>query len=307
MGSDYGLDAIESTLLFNKPTGSALFSQIATVYPGSPYTLTLLSSFSCGGSATPYALSFAEQSLNQLTTALKALVVNATSRTPTTIDATAGAAGTAFLVERQTGLMVAASVDGQVAGAPGSDGKATRVAAVAAPDTTISGAAALLGSFASLAPGVTVTAESSGLWVAAAVYQVANLDWVLVAVIPKTNELLAVATASAVAIGGSLALIAVGTAAIVTFVYCCVSLPMARLRQYYGEADRAKLVGVAESDDGELPVHAASPPVGDEPVSNVREINDIAASLASYSSRLRAANASAMEGAKATAPALAKA
>jgi hypothetical protein len=82
---------------------------------------------------------------------------------------------------------------------------------------------------------------------------------------------------------------------------------MARLRQYYGEADRAKLVGVAESYDGELPVHAASPPVGDEPVSNVREINDIAASLASYSSRLRAANASAKAGAKATAPALANA
>ena len=290
VGQDYGLDANEAALLSGAP-GARLYNPIAPVYPGSPYTLTQYTSYSCAASATSsYALTFAEQSLDQLTLALEALIANTTSL------------GTIFFVERQTGVMVASSTRGQVAGAAGADGRESRIAAVAAPDAAVRGAAALLAPFAGSVPKGTdaalpsapVVVESDTLWVAAAGYADANLDWALVAVIPKTTFLQAVAQASALSIGLSIAVVAVGTALVVAFVYCFISLPLARMRDAFSRYDRLK----ATADDAPAGDGGAAP-AGGEPGarlllpgedSSVREINDLAQSLASYSSRLRAAN-----------------
>ena len=282
VGVDYGLTAYERQLLFSLPAGSRLYNDISTIYVGSPYTLTLMQSYACGGgtAATPYAILFAEQSLDQVTAVLMALVSGAAS------------VSSAFIVERQTGLVVAASTPGQVAGPADVTGKATRVLATAAPDGAVAGAASLLVPFAANVPVATgadasaaVTAENAALWVAAASYTDANLDWVLVTVIPKTSFLQAVAQASALSIGLSIAVVVVGTALVVAFVYCYITLPLARLRDSVVAHDRLKLV----ADEGEAGGRDAAGPAGGEPTplaatSNIREINDLALSLAAYSS-----------------------
>ena len=178
----------------------------------------------------------------------------------------------------------------------------SRIAAVAAPDAAVRGAAALLAPFAAsvpagtdaAAPSAPVVVESETLWVAAAGYADANLDWALVAVIPKTTFLQAVAQASALSIGLSIAVVVVGTALVVAFVYCFISLPLARMRDAFSRYDRLK----ATADDAPAGDGGAAPGGGEPGArlllpgedSNVQEINDLAQSLASYSSRLRAAN-----------------
>ena len=282
IGADYGLDAYERQLLpgGSLPAGSRLYNDISTIYPGSPYTLTLMLSYACAPApAPPYAIVFAEQSLDQVTAALAGLVDGSAS------------VSSAFIVERATGYVVAASKPGQVAGPIDANGKATRVLATSAPDGAVSGAAGLLAPFASSvsadAAAVT-TVESGSLWVAASSYSDANLDWVLVTVIPKTTFLQDVAQASALSIGLSIAVVVVGTALVVSFVYCCITLPLARLRDSVVAQDRRKLVG---GDDGGEVGGASSfgGPAGGEPApaatSNIREINDLAQSLAAYSSR----------------------
>jgi hypothetical protein len=258
VGTDYGLNSAEQILLASPP-GSTRFNDIATVYAGSPYTLTFMQAVGC--SSTTSYLTFAEQTLAQLTTALKSLV-NSSS------------ISTSFIVEASTGYMVAASIDGQVAGPLTPDFRQSRVLATGAPDGSISSASRLISSFSSVSSSTNIY-ENDSIWVAARLYTVSNLAWVLVTVIPKSSFIQSVQAASAFSIGLSLSIIIIGTAILVAYVYFTISLPIKRLQRYVDSYDTSK------NDEFAPGLHA---PAGR---GAARELNALAQSLSAYSSRVR--------------------
>ena len=160
----------------------------------------------------PFALVFAERSLHELDAALAALRNNDE--------------GVSFIVERTSGLLIAASVANQTQNAKGE-----RVAASNARDATIVKAMALVVA----AKNATVAADFNGeLLVSVERFApVRGVDWLLVVAVPTDLLVGSVRNANKKSIAIFVAVLVISVVAAVASTYFLVTRPLRRLREFY--------------------------------------------------------------------------
>lgn len=167
----------------------------------------------------PFAIAFADRALPDLDAALAALRVSAE--------------GVSFIVERQTGLLVAASVANQTSTAKPGINEWTkkpelvpeRVAAVNAPDATIAAAAAVV---VAAAPDYSIPVDFSAplLVTAERFAPMRGVDWLLVVAIPSDLIVGGVREVKTKSIVVFVVVVALSVLLAGAITFLCVSLPL---------------------------------------------------------------------------------
>lgn len=227
-GTDWGLKPIEKDLLLASP-GRELFLPITPLL--GYLTLTIERSYGCVNptsvNATTYAAVFAEQKLSQLDDALQAMVTQTDGNKTGDI---------VFIVERITGNLVAASIDGQTQKPdPNNSWSALRVKASEAPDATIASIAKALGDTTTRADG---RIETENWWILTSRFTQdstindGGIDWLVVTATPTKGFVDSLKKASVTSIVLSLVIIIAMLAVTLGCTYAFIILPLRRMSDY---------------------------------------------------------------------------
>lgn len=208
-GEDWGLKPEEAYLLLNASTGSEVVLPVFSLL--NSLTLTYEVSIpSCSGDSTaPYALLFAEQSLQKL---------------GTVVESISGSFDDSIIVllEHTSKLLLASNIANQ-----------THVGDQRLHVSNVSDAR-LREIFTALdelmMPADNRSLSSENYWISQVHYQRNGVDWLLLSALPQRSLLTFIREASSISIGISIALVVVLPALIMLATYCLISRPIMQFK-----------------------------------------------------------------------------